>query len=69
LYLPLLLALCGLISQSDAWQLRRGQGKQRSKVAMRHESLLFARSKVKNRHGSKLRASQDRGRAQDSLLG
>jgi hypothetical protein len=52
-------AFCAF-SESDAWALRH-LGKQRSKVAMRHESLLFTRNKAKHRHGQKLRASQESG--------
>merc|ERR1719401_1926672 len=47
------LCLCLLAIDVDAWSLRRG--KSGMKVAIRHESLLFARQKVHQRHGARLR--------------
>jgi hypothetical protein len=54
----LLLLLCAP-EQVAAWRLRKG--KQGSRVAMRHEALLFAREKSHHRHTASLRSAVDSG--------
>jgi len=44
-----LLGLQFCSQEASAWTLRKARGRQGTKVAMRHESLLFARQKLKSR--------------------
>jgi hypothetical protein len=53
----LLVGLC-VVPHINAARLRR---RHQSRVAMRHESLLFARQKTHQKHGSKLRSVQESG--------
>merc|ERR1719359_2140841 len=60
--LCLVVALC--LIQGEAWRLNGGKavrGKQGSKVAMRHEALLFARTKTHQRNRIGLRSASDLG--------
>eukprot|EP00747_Dinoflagellata_sp_TGD_P101953 gnl/TRDRNA2_/TRDRNA2_168513_c0_seq5.p1 gnl/TRDRNA2_/TRDRNA2_168513_c0~~gnl/TRDRNA2_/TRDRNA2_168513_c0_seq5.p1 ORF type:complete len:588 (+),score=157.98 gnl/TRDRNA2_/TRDRNA2_168513_c0_seq5:86-1849(+) len=58
----LVVALC--LVQGGAWRLNGGNaahGRQGSKVAMRHEALLFARTKSHSRHRMGLRSAEELG--------
>lgn len=57
LFVGLVLLLSALQVEAATWNLRRG--KQRAKMAIRHESLLFARQKVSHRHGLRYTSVSD----------